>query len=170
MSQVTKSNQDGTVYFADNLRVIECGASESIAMTFGRMIVISHEGHAKPYDVGYGSKIYVKHGERVQEFQDLFQEDDADPIIADATGTLTLIDCIEGLTVARQVDETTGMSTLVVIKQQTKSGIKGMHKLRPRVLIDTGDRWRPCALLPVGTIVYRDTDVVPGKVLARIPK
>jgi len=99
------------------------------------------------------------------------------PIITEFAGKIRFEGVEEGLTVAKQVDEVTGLSTLVVIKFDPKRSAK---TLRPQVkLIDAagnevkipGTDHSVTIGFPVGSLIQvRDgQDVNPGEVLARIP-
>ena len=99
------------------------------------------------------------------------------PIITEFAGKVKFENVEEGLTVAKQVDEVTGLSTLVVIKFDPKRSAKVM---RPQVkLIDAagnevkipGTDHSVTIGFPVGALIQvRDgQDVAGGEVLARIP-
>ena len=99
------------------------------------------------------------------------------PIITEFAGKAKFENVEEGLTVAKQVDEVTGLSTLVVIDPKRRGAAK---VVRPQVkLIDAagnevkipGTDHSVTIGFPVGALIQvRDgQDVGPGEVLARIP-
>ncbi len=99
------------------------------------------------------------------------------PIITEYAGTTKFENIEEGLTVAKQVDEVTGLSTLVVIDPKRRGSAK---VVRPLVkLIDAnnqevkipGTEHAVAIGFQVGALIQvRDgQDVGPGEVLARIP-
>jgi DNA-directed RNA polymerase subunit beta' len=99
------------------------------------------------------------------------------PIITEFAGKAQFENVEEGLTVAKQVDEVTGLSTMVVIDPKRRGAAK---VIRPQVkLIDsTGNEVKIPGTdhsvtigFPIGALVQvRDgQDVRPGEVLARIP-
>lgn len=160
----------GKIFFADFLRVIERSGG-GITPTGGKLLVIEPDGEVTTHEVERGSQVYVKHGQHVEAGAELFAPDAHEPLIAEVKAEAVLIDCVEGVSVARQIDEVTGLSSLVVIKQLKKK----VHypKLYPRILLSTGATWSLCsARLPEGTVIYEYAlkTVVPGSVLARSPK
>jgi DNA-directed RNA polymerase subunit beta' len=99
------------------------------------------------------------------------------PIITEFAGRARFENVEEGLTVAKQVDDVTGLSTLVVIDPKRRGAAK---IVRPQVkLIDAsgtevkipGTDHAVTIGFPIGALVQvRDgQDVGPGEVLARIP-
>jgi DNA-directed RNA polymerase subunit beta' len=99
------------------------------------------------------------------------------PIITEYAGTVKFENVEEGLTVAKQVDDVTGLSTLVVIDPKRRGSTK---VVRPQVkLIDgkgqevkiPGTDHSVTIGFQVGALIQvRDgQDVGPGEVLARIP-
>jgi len=99
------------------------------------------------------------------------------PIITEFAGRAKFENIEEGVTVAKQVDEVTGLSTLVVIDPKRRGAAK---VVRPQVkLLDAGGNevkipgtdHSVTIAFPVGSLVQiRDgQDLAPGEVLARIP-
>src|SRR5205814_1674465 len=99
------------------------------------------------------------------------------PIITDCAGRAKFENIEEGVTVAKQVDEVTGLSTLVVIDPKRRGAAK---VVRPQVkLLDAagnevkipGTDHSVTIAFQVGSLVQiRDgQDLAPGEVLARIP-
>jgi len=99
------------------------------------------------------------------------------PIITEFAGKAKFENVEEGVTVARQLDEVTGLSTLVVIDPKRRGAAK---VVRPQVkLLDVagnevkipGTDHSVTISFPVGSLVQiRDgQDLMPGEVLARIP-
>ena len=129
----------------------------------------------------YGATLQVKDGDVVKAGKVLAQWDaTARPIITEYAGTVKFENVEEGVTVAKQVDEVTGLSTLVVIdpKRRTGSAAKGV---RPQVklLDDNGQEIHLAGSdLPVnitfqlGSIITDKVGqkVAGGEVLARIPQ
>ena len=99
------------------------------------------------------------------------------PIITEFAGRAKFENVEEGVTVAKQVDEVTGLSTLVVIDPKRRGATK---VVRPQVkLLDAmaqevkipGTDHSVTIGFPVGSLIQiRDgQDLAPGEVLARIP-
>ena len=99
------------------------------------------------------------------------------PIITEFAGKAKFENVEEGVTVARQLDEVTGLSTLVVIDPKRRGATK---VVRPQVkLLDAagnevkipGTDHSVTIGFPIGSLIQiRDgQDLAPGEVLARIP-
>ena len=67
------------------------------------------------YKIPYGATIMVTDGDKVKAGQQLANWDPhTHPIITEVAGTLQFHEFVEGVTVNRQVDEITGLSSTVV--------------------------------------------------------
>jgi DNA-directed RNA polymerase subunit beta' len=99
------------------------------------------------------------------------------PIITEFAGRAKFENVEEGVTVAKQLDEVTGLSTLVVIDPKRRGATK---VVRPQVkLLDAGGNevkipgtdHSVTIAFPVGSLIQiRDgQDLAPGEVMARIP-
>ena len=157
----------------------------------GDLVVIARSGEVTIHDdngrererhkVPYGATLQVKDGDTVKAGKVLATWDaTARPIITEYAGRVKFEHVEEGVTVAKQVDDVTGLSTLVVIdpKRRATSTAKGV---RPQVklLDDNGEEIKLAgADLPVnitfqlGSIItVKDgQQVAVGEVLARIPQ
>jgi DNA-directed RNA polymerase subunit beta' len=143
--------------------------------------IVIHDEHGRErerHKVPYGATLSVKADQHVKAGAPLATWDPLTrPIITEFAGKIRFEGVEEGLTVAKQVDEVTGLSTLVVIKFDPKRSAKAM---RPQVkLVDAagnevkipGTDHSVTIGFPVGSLIQvRDgQDVNPGEVLARIP-
>jgi DNA-directed RNA polymerase subunit beta' len=128
--------------------------------------------------VPYGATLNVKPDQTIKAGTVLGNWDPLTrPIITEFAGHLTFENVEEGVTVAKQVDEVTGLSTLVVIDPKRRGAAK---IVRPQVkLLDVagqeikipGTDHSVTIGFPIGALIQvRDgQDVMPGEVLARIP-
>ncbi len=154
----------------------------------GQLVVISRSGEITVHDehgrererhkVPYGAMLTVKADQQIKAGSVLANWDPLTrPIITEYAGTVKFENVEEGLTVAKQVDEVTGLSTLVVIDPKRRGSAK---IVRPQVkLIDAGgnevkipgtDHSVTIGFQVGALIQVRDgQDVGPGEVLARIP-
>lgn len=176
----SKLNCAGDVYFARNLKIIEHPRYD-ITPSGGTILVISDDGTVAHHDVPSGAILKTRNGQSVSPGVRLFEYDPATvPLVAEVEGTVTLIDCIEGVSIARRVDEITGLTTLVVIKDKRAKNIvktkswRDTHELHPRIVINRSATWSLCTpQLPPGTQIYtewlRNAKVVAGDIIARIP-
>jgi len=143
--------------------------------------IIIHDEHGRErerHKVPYGAILAVKADQAVKAGTILANWDPLTrPIITEFAGKVKFENIEEGLTVAKQMDEVTGLSTLVVIKFDPKRSAK---LIRPQVkLIDAagnevkipGTDHSVTIGFPVGALIQvRDgQDVGGGEVLARIP-
>src|SRR5690606_39557506 len=98
--------------------------------------------------------------------------------ISEYAGKVRFENIVEGVTVVKQLDEVTGLSTLVVITPKTRGG---KTALRPQIKLinDAGEEVKIAGTdhsvaisFPVGALItVRDgQDVQIGEVLARIPQ
>jgi DNA-directed RNA polymerase subunit beta' len=133
------------------------------------------------HKVPYGATLQVKDGDTAKAGKVLAQWDATSrPIITEYAGTVKFENVEEGVTVAKQVDEVTGLSTLVVIDPKRRAGTTAKG-VRPQVkLLDAaGEEIKIAGSdLPVnitfqlGSIItVKDSQpVAVGEVLARVPQ
>ena len=83
----------------------------------GVLAIVDDKGREKErYQVVYGARITVADGDPVKANTDLLEWDPYTfSILTELTGVVHFKDLQEGITLAEQVDEVTGMSQLVVI-------------------------------------------------------
>ena len=134
------------------------------------------ESHKLPY----GSVLEVKDGQSVKAGEIVANWDPhTHPIITEVAGRIKFIDLIDGITVSRQTDELTGLSSLVVldVNERSSSG----KELRPTVkLVDAngkdvlipGTEVSAQYFLPGQAIVQLEdgAQVSVGDAVARIPQ
>src|SRR5690349_17883248 len=179
-SQV-ESKSAGTVRFSALMRYVTNAKGELVVIArSGEVMIHDDNGRERErHKVPYGATLQVKDGDTVRAGKVLAQWDaTARPIITEYAGTVKFENVEEGVTVAKQVDDVTGLTTLVVIdpKRRGTSTAKGV---RPQVklLNDRGEEVKLAGSdMPVnitfqlGSIItVKDAqDVVEGEVLARI--
>lgn len=172
---------DGVVRLR-NLKTVEHSSGNLVAVSrSGEVIVVDPAGGERElYKVPYGATIMLRDGDRVKGGQVVAQWDPhTHPIISEVSGRLKFVDMIEGITMTRQTDELTGLSSIVVTaaKQRTTGG----KELRPTVrIVDekgndlylSGDKVPAQYYLPEGTILNKEDgfEVKVGDVVARIPQ
>ncbi len=175
-----EAKSNGSIGFNATMRYVTNGKGELVVISRSGEIVI-HDEHGRErerHKVPYGAILTIKADQAVKAGTILANWDPLTrPIITEFAGKARFENVEEGLTVARQVDEVTGLSTLVVIDPKRRGAAK---VVRPQVkLIDaTGNEVKIPGTdhsvtigFPVGALVQvRDgLDVGPGEVLARIP-
>ena len=175
-----EAKSNGNIGFNATMRYVTNGKKELVVISRSGEIVI-HDEHGRErerHKVPYGAVLAVKADQSIKAGAILANWDPLTrPIITEFAGKAHFENVEEGLTVARQVDEVTGLSTMVVIDPKRRGAAK---VVRPQVkLIDaTGNEVKIPGTdhsvtigFPVGALVQvRDgQDVGPGEVLARIP-
>ena len=165
-----------------NIKTVENSAKNLVAVSrSGELTLVDEVGRERErYKIPYGATITAQDGDAVDGGQMVANWDPhTHPIITEVEGKLEYVDCINGVTVDSQIDEVTGLSSLVVIdpKQRPSAG----KDMRPMVkLVDSKGK----DLNIVGTdiaanyflssgavvVVADGADVAVGDVLARIPQ
>jgi len=181
-SQVeTKSN--GIVRFSGQMRYVTSGKGEQVAIgRSGEIIITDDSGRERErHKVPYGATLLAVDGAIVKAGQVLATWDPhTRPIITEYSGTVRFENVEDGVTVAKQIDEITGLSTLVVIDPKRRAGSTAKG-LRPQVklLDENGQEVKlPGTDTPVNItfqigciITVKDgQQVAVGEVLARIPQ
>ncbi|MEI7515186.1 MAG: DNA-directed RNA polymerase subunit beta' [Betaproteobacteria bacterium] len=175
-----EAKSSGNIGFNATMRYVSNSKGELVVISRSGEIVIQdeHGRERERHKVPYGAVLSVKADQAVKAGAILANWDPLTrPIITEFAGRAHFENVEEGLTVARQVDEVTGLSTLVVIDPKRRGAAK---IVRPQVkLIDPagkevkipGTDHAVTIGFPVGALVQvRDgQDVGPGEVLARIP-
>jgi DNA-directed RNA polymerase subunit beta' len=177
-----EAKSNGTVRFTATMRYVTNAKGEPVVISrSGEVLIQDDLGRERErHKVPYGAILQVADGKQVRAGTMLATWDALTrPIITEYTGTVKFENVEEGVTAAKQIDEVTGLSTLVVIDAKRRSATtKG---LRPQVkLIDpTGQEVRIAGTdhavtisFPVGALItVRDGQQVGvGEVLARIPQ
>jgi DNA-directed RNA polymerase subunit beta' len=175
-----EAKSNGSIGFNATMRYVTNSKKELVVIARSGEIII-HDEHGRErerHKVPYGAVLTVKADQAVKAGAILANWDPLTrPIITEFAGKAHFENVEEGLTVAKQVDEVTGLSTLVVIDPKRRGATK---VVRPQVkLIDAsghevkipGTDHSVTIGFPVGALVQvRDgQDVGPGEVLARIP-
>jgi DNA-directed RNA polymerase subunit beta' len=175
-----EAKSNGSIGFNATMRYVTNSKKELVVIARSGEIVI-HDEHGRErerHKVPYGAVLTVKADQTVKSGTVLANWDPLTrPIITEFAGKAHFENVEEGLTVARQVDDVTGLSTLVVIDPKRRGSAK---VVRPQVkLIDVtghevkipGTDHSVTIGFPIGSLVQvRDgQDVGPGEVLARIP-
>ena len=139
-SQV-ETKSAGVVRFTSTMRYVTSAKGEKIVITRSGEVLITDENgrEREKHKVPYGSTLQVADGQQVKAGTKLAVWDPhTRPIIAEYSGLVKFENVEEGVTVAKQIDEVTGLSTLVVI--DPKRGGKGQTKgLRPQVKLFDAD-------------------------------
>ncbi|MEO8731800.1 MAG: DNA-directed RNA polymerase subunit beta', partial [Rhodoferax sp.] len=174
-----EAKSNGTIGFNATMRYVSNSKNELVVIARSGEIVITEHGRERErHKVPYGAILSVTADQVVKAGTILANWDPLTrPIITEFAGMSKFENVEEGLTVAKQLDEVTGLSTLVVIDPKRRGSAK---VVRPQVkLIDAnggevkipGTDHSVTIGFPIGSLIQvRDgQDVGPGEVLARIP-
>ena len=181
-SQV-ESKSAGTVRFTATMRYVTSAKGEKVVISrSGEVLIVDDHGRERErHKVPYGGMLSVDDGKVVKAGTKLATWDPhTRPIVAEYAGTVRFENVEEGVTVAKQVDDVTGLSTLVVIdhKRGGKAATKGVRPV-VKLLDESGQEVKVhgsdhsvSIAFQVGSIisVLDGQQVGVGDVLARMPQ
>ncbi|EKD74948.1 MAG: hypothetical protein ACD_44C00288G0008 [uncultured bacterium] len=165
-----------------NIKLIQHHSGKFIAVSrSGELAVVDEHGRERErYKIPYGAELSVPDGAKVDSGQIVASWDPhSHPVITEVAGRIKFADLLEGITMNRQTDELTGLSSIVVTdpKQRSSSGkeLKPMIKLvddKGKDLYLAGTNLPAQYFLPPDAIVnFEDgARVKVGDVIARIPQ
>ena len=157
----------GTVKYK-GLRLVETADGGSIVLnkTGTIQILDADEKEIEVYNIVVGSFLHVGDGEKIDKGAVLAQWDPYNvPVLSEKGGSLHFKDMIPGVTVKRELDESSGRIATVVIEHK--------EDLNPQIEIRDGKN-KPLAAysIPVGAqIAVNEGDTIaPGALLAKTPR
>ncbi len=164
-----------------NLKVVKHASGNYVAVSrSGELIVQDAQGRDRErYKVPYGAVLTVYDGDKVKAGSIVAQwEPHTHPIITEVAGKITFSDLIDGVSVNKQTDEITGLSTYVVLDPAQRGGTKDVRPMlglvdgRGKDLTIPGTDIPAKYMLPPGAIITVDdgSKAGVGDVLARIPQ
>ena len=165
-----------------NMKTVAHASGNLIAVSrSGELAIVDSFGRERErYIVPYGAVLSVTDGAEREAGQIIAEWDPhTHPIITEVSGMVKFVDFIEGISMTRQTDELTGLSTIMVTGANIRS-VSG-KELRPMVkLVDTkgndillpGTNMPAHYFLPNGAILHVEDGgkVGIGDVVARIPQ
>ena len=174
-----EASVDGTVAF-EYPQLLENASGEMLVMGRNMKLRILDEAGAEraSHKLGYGTKVFVKEGQKIARGTKLFEWDPYTlPIIAEKAGQVRYVDLVSGIAVREDTDEATGMTQRIVA--DWRGSPKG-NELKPEILIldADGEPVRTEAGNPVTYPMSVDAilsvedgqDIKAGDVVARIPR
>jgi DNA-directed RNA polymerase subunit beta' len=178
-----EAKSNGVVRFAPTMRYVTNAREEQIAISRnGEILIVDENGRERErHKVAYGATLAVRDGVKARAGQTIATWDPLTrPIITEYAGEVRFENVEEGVTVAKQIDETTGLSSLVVIDPKRKAGAAAKG-LRPAVKLLNekgkevklaGSEAPATYTFHIGSIitVKNGQQVAVGDVLARIPQ
>ncbi len=178
-----EAKSNGTVRFTPLMRYVTNAKGDKVVISrSGEVMIVDDSGRERErHKVPYGAMLLATDGKVVKAGVLMASWDPhTRPIITEYAGTVRFENVEDGVTVAKQVDEVTGLSTLVVIDAKRRSS-KMEKGVRPQVRLINADGedvriagtdHAVSIAFQVGAVIaVRDgQEVKVGEVLARIPQ
>jgi len=176
-----EAKSNGTVRFTATMRYVTNGKGGQIVISrSGEVLITDDYGRERErHKVPYGATLIVKDGMVIKAGAPLATWDPLTrPIITEYTGTVKFENVEEGSTVARQIDEVTGLSTLVVIDAKRRGSVTKTVRPQVKLLNEQGEEVKIAGTEHAVTIGFQvgalitvkdGQQVTVGEVLARIP-
>ena len=175
-----EARSNGTIGFNSTMRYVANTKGDLVVISRSGEIVLQdeHGRERERHKVPYGAILTIKADEVVKAGKILANWDPLTrPIITEFAGQVKFENIEEGLTVAKQLDDVTGLSTLVVIDPKHRGSTKVVRPLvklldeqGAEVKIPGSDHSVAVGFAVGALIQVRDGQSVgPGEVLARVP-
>ena len=173
---------DGQVRL-NNLKTVQNASGNLVTVSRSGELVVYDEQlgiEKEQYKLPYGAVLSVADGSKVKAGQIAAQWDPhTHPIITEVAGKIRFVDLLDGVSMKRQTDELTGLSSIVVTGSKQRG--PGGREMRAMVkLVDAngdditlaGGKVPAQYYLPEGTFIAKEdgADVAVGDVIARIPQ
>ncbi len=182
VSSSVEAKSNGIARFTVTMRYITSVKGELIVISrSGEVMITDDNGRERErHKIPYGATLLVQDGHTVKAGMQLASWDPLTrPIITEYAGTVKFENVEEGVTVAKQIDEVTGLSTQVVIDAKRRSASAKNVRPTMKLINESGEEVKIAATdhsvqisFPVGALItVRDgQQVAVGDVLARIPQ
>jgi DNA-directed RNA polymerase subunit beta' len=150
------------------LRLVETadGAAIVLNKTGSIQIIDAEDKELETYNIVVGSFLHVTDGAKIEKGAVLAQWDPYNiPVLSEKGGTLVFKDMIPGVTVKRELDESSGRIATVVIEHK--------EDLNPQIEVrDAKNKPLAAYAIPVGAqIAVNEGDIIqPGALLAKTPR
>ncbi len=182
-SQV-EGKSNGVLKFTPNMRLVTTSRNEAIVVARSAEIIIADDygRERERHKVPYGATLVAREGSAVRAGEVLATWDPhTRPIITEYAGRVSFQNVEEGVTVAKQIDEVTGLSTLVVIDPKQRTGSQSKTMVRPMVRLfdEKGDEVKLAGTETAVSVTFQTGCIITvedgqqvgvGDVLARIPQ
>jgi len=180
-SQV-ESKSNGVLKYSPNMRVVTTVRGESIVVARSAEVIIAddHGRERERHKVPYGAVLSGKQGDAVKAGVILATWDPhTRPIITEYAGRVSFQNVEEGATVAKQIDEVTGLSTLVVIDPKRSTALSKGVRPMVRLYAKNGQEVKLAGTDTAVSVTFQTGSIITvedgqqvgvGDVLARIPQ
>jgi DNA-directed RNA polymerase subunit beta' len=164
-----------------NMKLLQHHSGKFIIVSrSGEFAVVDEHGRERErYKIPFGAELSVADGARIEAGQIVANWDPhSHPVITEVAGKIKFIDMVENVTMNRQTDDMTGLSSIVITDPKSRSGGKEMKPMIKLVdengdeLFLAGSNMPAQYFLPPDAIVnFEDgARVKVGDVIARIPQ
>ncbi len=161
---------DGKVKFNEKSTILNREGKIIVITRNSEITLVDNEGNElHRYKLPYGAVITRKHNSSIKKGEHIAEWDPYNiPVIAECDGVIKYNDLAENVSLREKIEESTGVSTKIVMdwKQYSKQDLK------PRLSIMVGSEAQKEYSMSIGTIIGSSNgeDVKAGDVIARIPK
>ncbi|MBK8765123.1 MAG: DNA-directed RNA polymerase subunit beta' [Burkholderiaceae bacterium] len=181
VASAVEAKSNGTVRFTPTMRYVTNAKGEQIVITrSGEVIIADDNGRERErHKIPYGATLLALDGKQVKAGIQIATWDPMTrPIITEYGGRIKFENVEEGSTVAKQIDEVTGLSTLVVIDAKRRGTAARTVRPQVKLINEAGEEVRIAGTdhavtisFPVGALItVRDgQEIGVGETLARIP-
>ncbi|SFC47167.1 DNA-directed RNA polymerase subunit beta' [Marinospirillum celere] len=165
-----------------NIKVVDRDDGKLVAVSrSGALAIADAQGREREYyKLPYGAEINVRDGEAVEAGQIVAKWDPhTHPIVAEVAGRVQFSDMEDGITINRNIDELTGLSSIEIIETQHRPAA-GKDKRPMLLLLDEngkeiilpGSQTPVQYMMPGKAVVTLEdrSEVKVGQIIARIPQ
>ena len=128
----------GGILRHQNIRILQHEKGHQVAISRSGEIIIQNEDgrEVEQYKIPYGAILTVDDGKKVKAGEVVAHWDPhTHPVISEVAGRVQFADMLEGVTVERQVDEMTGLSSMIILDPKKRAA--SAKDLRPMMkLVD----------------------------------
>ncbi len=163
------TRHDGVVHYEDDLRCVRNDDGDNIVLNKNGALVLRDAGgrELERVSLPIGTALTVEDGAEVKTGQRIaYWDPHSVPVLAEKHGVVSFHDFVEDVTVQSDVDEETGMRTLVVMDTR--------EALHPQIVVTDPEKGTPVGFchIPAGAhvMVKEGMKVSPGTLLAKTPR
>lgn len=174
-----ESSYDGTVKLVNCQTVKNSAGVDTVMSRNTELLLIDNTGKERArHRINYGTKLFVTDGLKVERGSKMAEWDPHTlPVLTEVNGTVKYVDLVDGVSVADQTDEATGIASKVIVDWKS---LPAGTELRPHIAVvdangnpqDMGNGKEAKYYVSVDAVLsVRDGDTVhAGDTLARIPR
>lgn len=173
-----QSKMNGIIEYKNLKTIIHEKTNDIISISrSGKINVLdTNKTELEWYKIPYGSIIKKDNNAEIKKEEIIAMWDPHNtPIISEVSGIITYINLIDGITIKKEIDDTTGLSNIIIIdsnKSSQNTNIKPSIKIINNNNIEKEDKKITNYFLSPGTIINVENNqkVNIGDIIAKIPK